>query len=229
MVERYRSGRVFLAGDAAHCHSAAGGQGMNTGIQDAHNLGWKLAAVLRGAPDALLDSYQAERLPVARAVLAATTVQHRALFGGDGGAEALTQQFVDPANTSGADFTGLSLTYRSGPLGHDVDGTTGIRAGDRAPDAPVRTADGQPVRLFDLFRGPHFTLLRFGDLPAVPDLPGLPVLRQEAVHDPDDHARRAYGITGDAVVLVRPDGYVALTAGTADPAPILAQLGQLTA
>ncbi|MCZ9342015.1 FAD-dependent monooxygenase, partial [Streptomyces sp. TRM76130] len=66
----YRAGRVFLAGDAAHVHSPAGGQGMNTGLQDAANLSWKLAAVLRGhAPDALLDSYQAERHPVGRAVL----------------------------------------------------------------------------------------------------------------------------------------------------------------
>jgi 2-polyprenyl-6-methoxyphenol hydroxylase-like FAD-dependent oxidoreductase len=66
---RYRVGRVFLAGDAAHCHSPAGGQGMNTGMQDAANLAWKLAAVLRGAPDRLLDSYEAERHPVGRQVL----------------------------------------------------------------------------------------------------------------------------------------------------------------
>src|SRR5262249_27842844 len=66
MVERYRSSRVLLAGDAAHVHSAAGGQGMNTGVQDAYNLGWKLALALRGAPDSLLDTYQAERLPVAQ-------------------------------------------------------------------------------------------------------------------------------------------------------------------
>src|ERR1700743_852604 len=63
MVDRYRSGRLFLACVAAHVHSPAGGQGMNTGIQDAYNLGWKLAAVLRGAPPGLLDSYQAERRP----------------------------------------------------------------------------------------------------------------------------------------------------------------------
>ena len=70
MVDRYRAGRVFLAGDAAHVHSPAGGQGMNTGIQDAHNLGWKLASVIKGASPALLDSYQEERLPVAAGVLA---------------------------------------------------------------------------------------------------------------------------------------------------------------
>ncbi|GAB7185888.1 FAD-dependent oxidoreductase [Kitasatospora sp. Ki12] len=232
MVERYRDGRVLLAGDAAHCHSAAGGQGMNTGIQDAHNLSWKLAAVLHGAPDALLDSYQSERLPVARAVLAATSAQHRAFFGADG-ARALTAQFVDPA-AGGSDFTGLSVGYRGGPLGRDLDDTTGIRAGDRAPDAPCTTADGTPTRLFDLFRGPHFTLLTFGDHLA-PD--GLPTgadphtptpLRRAAVLDPDGHAARAYGLRGAAVVLVRPDGYVALTGATADPGALAEQLGGYT-
>src|SRR6202020_2553366 len=70
LVDRYRDGQVFLAGDAAHIHSPAGGQGMNTGIQDAYNLGWKLAAVAQGASPALLDSYEAERRPVAASVLA---------------------------------------------------------------------------------------------------------------------------------------------------------------
>ena len=73
MVARYRIGRVFLAGDAAHVHSPAGGQGMNTGIQDAYNLGWKLGCVLDGAPDALLDTYEEERLPVAANVLGLST------------------------------------------------------------------------------------------------------------------------------------------------------------
>jgi 2-polyprenyl-6-methoxyphenol hydroxylase-like FAD-dependent oxidoreductase len=77
MVDRYRAGRIFLAGDAAHVHSAAGGQGLNTGVQDAYNLGWKLAQVLGGAPDALLDTYQAERLPVAEGVLTTTSMRHR--------------------------------------------------------------------------------------------------------------------------------------------------------
>jgi 2-polyprenyl-6-methoxyphenol hydroxylase-like FAD-dependent oxidoreductase len=74
MVDRYRVDRVFLAGDAAHVHSPAGAQGMNTGIQDASNLGWKLAHVLRGADPALLDTYGAERLPVAADVLGLSTL-----------------------------------------------------------------------------------------------------------------------------------------------------------
>src|SRR5690606_26027013 len=65
MVDRYRVGRVLLAGDAAHVHTPAGGQGMNTGVQDAYNLGWKLGGVLRGTPETLLDTYEEERLPIA--------------------------------------------------------------------------------------------------------------------------------------------------------------------
>ncbi|MGK4584789.1 FAD-dependent monooxygenase [Kitasatospora sp. HPMI-4] len=236
MVERYRSGRVFLAGDAAHCHSAAGGQGMNTGIQDAHNLGWKLAAALRGAPDTLLDSYQAERLPVARAVLTASSAQHRALFTAGGGA-ALTRQFVDKTGIApGTDLSGLTVNYRGGPLGCDLDDSTGIRAGDRAPDAPCRTAQGEPLRLFDLLRGPHFTLLSFGDRPA-PQASAVPGTRVVTVGghagadlvDVEGHARRAYGVSGDAVVLVRPDGFVGLTGGPVGPEPVTAYLDGLTA
>ncbi|MEU9077457.1 FAD-dependent monooxygenase [Kitasatospora sp. NPDC048538] len=248
MVERYRQGRVLLAGDAAHCHSAAGGQGMNTGIQDAHNLSWKLAAVLRGAPDALLDSYQAERLPVAATVLAATSAQHKALFSADG-ARALSAQFASLAGTAGADLTGLSVGYRGGPLGLDLDDGTGIRAGDRAPDAPCATADGTPTRLFDLFRGTHFTLLTLAGRPAPtgptappgrPDgLDGLEGLdgrewldgleragrlRRAVVTDPGGHVGRAYGLSGTAVALVRPDGYVSLTAGRPDRAALTAHL-----
>ncbi|MFJ7248189.1 FAD-dependent monooxygenase [Kitasatospora sp. NPDC098652] len=226
LVERYRDGRVLLAGDAAHCQSAAGGQGMNTGIQDAHNLAWKLAAVLRGAPAELLDSYQEERRPIALAGLAATSAHHKAAFRGDG-ATVLTEQFRTLA-VQGTDLTGLSIDYRGGPLGRDLDEATGIRAGDRAPDAPCTTADGTPVRLFDLFRGPHFTLLAFGDHPAPADQSGpadpaarsvlqdLPGLRVAAVRDPDGHAARAYGLRGEAVVLVRPDGYVSLTGASVD-------------
>ncbi|MER7850209.1 FAD-dependent monooxygenase [Kitasatospora sp. NPDC096077] len=221
-VERYRDGRVLLAGDAAHCQSAAGGQGMNTGIQDAHNLAWKLAAVLRGAPEGLLDSYQEERLPVARASLAATAVHHKAAFGGSAdGAGVLTAQFRT-MEVQGLDLTGLALDHRGGPLGRNLDAATGVRAGDRAPDAPCTTADGTPTRLFDLFRGPHFTLLAFGTVPdGLTDLPGV---RVAAVHDPDGHATRAYGLRGDAVVLVRPDGYVSLTGATVDRATLAEHL-----
>ena len=77
MVNRYRVGRVFLAGDAAHVHPPAGGQGLNTGVQDAYNLGWKLAHVMRGGPDAFLDTYESERLPIAASVLGLSKRLHQ--------------------------------------------------------------------------------------------------------------------------------------------------------
>ncbi|MFI1814479.1 FAD-dependent monooxygenase [Streptomyces sp. NPDC020422] len=183
MADRFRDGRVFLAGDAAHVHSPAGGQGLNTGIQDAYNLGWKLGQVLRrGAPEALLDSYEAERLPVAAQVLGITTRLHRASSEGEG-----TQR--------GEEVQQLALGYRDSALA--VETRTGLaddalRAGDRAPDGPC--GDG---RLFDLFRGPHFTLLAVG----VP----LPVPAGDLVRTARLDAYEAYG-TG--LFLIRPDGYV---------------------
>jgi 2-polyprenyl-6-methoxyphenol hydroxylase-like FAD-dependent oxidoreductase len=247
MVERYRSERVFLAGDAAHVHSAAGGQGMNTGIQDAYNLGWKLALALDGGPEDLLDTYQAERLPVAQGVLASTSARHRAFRqvdpgGKSTGAEALNN-LLSGKDRFG-DITQLSITYRGSPLACDLDDTTGIRAGDRAPDAPCIYADsGDQVRLFDLFRGTHFTLLGFSDQP-VPQLPDkyLRYLRvyavlhggntsdtdQHTLIDCDGHAHNAYGIAGDALILVRPDGYIGLTGANTDQEQIIDYLGTVT-
>ena len=137
MVDRYRVGRVFLAGDAAHVHPPAGGQGLNTGVQDAYNLGWKLAHVARGGPDSLLDTYEAERLPIAAAVLGLTKRLHqtRSIKRGDA-----TNQ--------------LALHYRTSPLSSGV--TLGsLHPGDRMPDA--RLDDGS--RLFDHLRGSHATEL----------------------------------------------------------------------
>lgn len=239
MVNRYRVGRIFLAGDAAHVHSAAGGQGMNTGVQDAYNLGWKLAHVLSGAPDALLDTYQAERLPVAEGVLTTTSTRHREF----------RRDFNQAVNTliSGketfADPSQLSLTYRGSSLARDLDDATGIRAGDRAPDVTcTRFSSGEQVRLYDLFRGSHFTLLVFGDqstflLPAVyndvlrvytiarPDHPTVP--SDQALIESDGQASRAYGIGGDALILVRPDGYIGLTVGSLEAQPILDYLHEV--
>jgi hypothetical protein len=239
MVDRYRAGRIFLGGDAAHVHSAAGGQGLNTGVQDAYNLGWKLAQVLGGAPDALLDTYQAERLPVAEGVLSTTSIRHREF----------RRDFSQAVNTliagkeTFADPSQLSITYRGGRLSCDLDDTTGIRAGDLAPDAVcVRAQSGEPVRLFELFRGTHFTLLVFGDQP----VPPLPVVYDGSVHtytiappestvalaeqtlvDRDGQAHNAYGIRGSALILVRPDGYIGLTGGSPGKAPLIDYLREV--
>jgi 2-polyprenyl-6-methoxyphenol hydroxylase-like FAD-dependent oxidoreductase len=131
LVERYRVGRVLLAGDAAHVHPPAGGQGHNTGIQDAYNLGWKLAAVLRGAPSSLIDTYQAERLPIAASVL--------------GISRRLT---LNASVRRGSETQQLGLHYRGTPLAVDDTARPGrVRAGDRAPDAPCVDEGGASRRL----------------------------------------------------------------------------------
>ncbi len=145
MVDRYRVGRVFLAGDAAHVHPPTGGQGLNTGVQDAYNLGWKLAHVIRGGPDSLLDTYEAERLPIAAAVLGLSKhlYQTRSIKRGDA-----TNQ--------------LALHYRTSPLSSGK--TFGkLHSGDRMPD--MRLADGS--RLFEHLRGCHATELITLDGPRI--------------------------------------------------------------
>jgi 2-polyprenyl-6-methoxyphenol hydroxylase-like FAD-dependent oxidoreductase len=246
MVDQYRNGRVFLAGDAAHVHTPAGGQGMNTGIQDAYNLAWKLAHVLHGAPEALLDTYQAERLPVAQGVLSSTTARIRAWSKFDSnestsGTQATSNSLL--GKDAFADVTQLSVTYRGGPLACDLDDSTDIRAGDRAPDAPcISTQSGEQVRLFDLYRGTHFTLLLFGNQP-VPQLPTNTLDRTKIYRiirpgestgndnhvliDREGHAYRAYGISDDALILVRPDGYVGLTADSAPSQAIIDYLNKV--
>jgi 2-polyprenyl-6-methoxyphenol hydroxylase-like FAD-dependent oxidoreductase len=135
MVDCYRVGRVLLAGDAAHVHPPAGGQGLNTGIQDAYNLGWKLAGVIRGGADSLLDTYEVERLPIAAAVLG------------------LSKRFHQRRSIKRGKATDqLDLNYRGSPLSSGV--TLGrLHPGDRMPD--LRLEDGS--RLFDHLRGHQAT------------------------------------------------------------------------
>ncbi|TCO60965.1 FAD-dependent oxidoreductase [Actinocrispum wychmicini] len=182
MATRFRVGRVFLAGDAAHVHPPAGGQGLNTGVQDAYNLGWKLAAVLAGAPADLLDSYEQERLPVAAHVLG---LSDRLL------AEAMSNGGDPSIIQRGKDERQLGITYRGGPLAVDERAEPGaVHAGDRAPNAPV----GDDRSMFDVFRGPQFTVLGFGTDTGT------------SVSDPE--AFRIYDVTPGTFVLVRPDGYI---------------------
>ncbi|MFJ6212941.1 FAD-dependent monooxygenase [Streptomyces sp. NPDC092296] len=212
LADRFRVGRAFLAGDAAHIHSPAGGQGLNTSVQDAYNLGWKLGQVLRhGAHPDLLDSYQAERLPVAADVLGISTRLHSGMEGGQAAWMA----------RSGPQTRQLGVGYRGGPLAaeHRADlPEDALHAGDRAPDALGTTPDGAPLRLFDAFRGPHFTLLAVGTaLPAV----GHPFVRAHRVDGPA--VRAAYGA---GLFLVRPDGYLGLAA--TDPADLSGYLARFT-
>jgi hypothetical protein len=207
---------VFLAGDAAHVHPIAGGLGMNTGIQDAYNLGWKLALVLSGrAGDRLLDSYEEERLPVAAWTLEVTSERLdralRAVREPGTGVEAAA------IRTSGQGYRWSSLA--NGPGGRV------LRPGDRAPDAPCRTVDGQPVRLFELFAGPHFTLLGFGAaagraLAEVTASHGELVAAHALEAHPGD-----YGAAG--LVLVRPDNHLAVLTEGADSGSVNAWLDAL--
>jgi 2-polyprenyl-6-methoxyphenol hydroxylase-like FAD-dependent oxidoreductase len=205
MAERFRDRRVLLAGDAAHVHPPTGGQGLNTGVQDAYNLGWKLAAVLGGAPDSLLDSYESERIPVAAHVLGISS-------------ELLEKHVSGAADAMerGETFHQLDLSYRSGPLALDDDSSATLAAGDRAPDAPILRDDGQR-RLFDLYAGTHWTLLRFG--PQAPRIDHPAVWSHDVgteIIDADNHVQDAYRAKPDTAILVRPDGYIgAITSATA--------------
>src|SRR5215470_9398880 len=177
-VAHYRAGRVFLAGDAAHIHSPVGAQGMNTGIQDAWNLGWKLALVVRGAaPDALLDTYEAERWPVGRFLLRYTDriFATFTLAMSSGKVATWTRDFVVPRviprvmSTSwlrSAAFrfvSELGIRYRKSPLAQEGAPPlrAGPRAGDRLFDARV-TTNGAQVPLQRAVVGPYLTLLLCG-------------------------------------------------------------------
>jgi 2-polyprenyl-6-methoxyphenol hydroxylase-like FAD-dependent oxidoreductase len=191
MAERFRLGRVFLVGDAAHVHSSAVGQGLNTSVQDAYNLGWKLAAALGGAADgeALLDSYEQERRPIAAAALGLGSKLHREGFRAPPG---------PPSRGEAPALHQLDVSYRGSPFAFDDRLVRGaLQAGDRAPDAVL--ANGQ--RLFDLLRGPHFTLLVFGER--------LELLEGDArVVVEEVGALEGYDVEPGQLVLVRPDGYV---------------------
>jgi 2-polyprenyl-6-methoxyphenol hydroxylase-like FAD-dependent oxidoreductase len=231
MVDAYRVGRLFLAGDAAHVHSPAGGLGMNTGIQDAYNLGWKLAMVVAGqaAPE-LLDTYEEERLPIAAWTLGTSNERLKAAV------EGFTAGRNGFAEIGTPEIRQLGLGYRWSSLAVELVEREGLlRAGDRAPDAPCVDTAGASVRLFDLFRGPHFTLLGFGAgcADAVREVAAArPGLVEAHLVDPtgdvvdSGFAASAYDITGDTLVLVRPDGYVGLIGSATDQDAVLAHLDQ---
>ncbi|MGW1676661.1 FAD-dependent monooxygenase [Saccharopolyspora sp. NPDC002376] len=200
MARRFHQGRVFLAGDAAHVHPPTGGQGLNTGVQDAYNLGWKLA---EDSAD-VLDSYELERLPVAASTLGLSTE--------------LLQRHVEghaDAHRRGTETHQLDIAYRNSPLSQDERPNPGrVRAGDRAPDSPLQDENGKEIRLFDLFRGPHWTLLAFAtELPATaPDVQAhriAPTPTSSSLVDTDGTARAIYDVTAGTHVLIRPDGYIA--------------------
>lgn len=228
LVDRYGEGRVFVAGDAAHIHPPTGAQGMNTGVQDACNLSWKLALAVGGAAHpGLVASYDAERHPVGEEVVG-RTVRHAA--------EGVQADPTDPKTLMLREAQ-LLIGYRESPLVTPLprpEGAT-LRPGDRAPDCGGLTGDiaAYPVRLFDLLRGRGHVLLVYGHHPAG-DAPAdlaaaareLSQGRVEACrilpadapftvapgvshhHDSRGEFARQYGGEEGAAFVVRPDGYL---------------------
>ena len=209
LADHYRSGRVFLAGDAAHAHTPAGGQGLNTGIQDAYNLGWKLGAVLHGADEDLLDTYESERRPIAAAVLKLSTERYESF---DGNAK--------KAVTRGDEERQLVLNYRSSPLSSDSSTFVGgLRSGDRLPDAIA--TDGS--RVFAQTAGPRAVLVGIGAEGAEAARALARGRKITVVEVPV----ATYGAKEPALVLVRPDGYIAAIAGASDTSAISQSLTTL--
>lgn len=229
MVDSLRVGRIFLAGDAAHIHSPAGGQGMNTGIQDALNLGWKLALVLRGiAPEALLDTYDHDRLPVMRSVLTRT----EGLTDMVDGDSILRTFFVHLApwvahadfvrNNVSARISQIALNYRSSPLSSDNFGDGSLTAGDRIPDLSVRVSNGTPgetKRVFSMLNPTRLTLLlaNFTATAAIESQlsealsPWRELIDAFPISAPDGDAHKpfeeSFGVR-PSLTLVRPDAYI---------------------
>lgn len=204
----YRKGRVLLAGDAAHVHYPAGGQGLNTGVQDAVNLGWKLAQVVKGtSPESLLDTYHEERHPVAARVLRNTMAQVGLLRGSDDRIEALRNtvsellNMDEPRKRYAAMMSGLDIHYDLGQ-GHPL-------LGRRMPDLDLITANG-PLRAFSLLHDAQPVLLNLGEPGAIDIIPWADRVRQvDARHDGPWELPVLGMITAPSAVLIRPDGHVA--------------------
>ena len=227
LVDRYRVKRVFLAGDAAHVHPPTGAEGMNLGVQDAYNLGWKLAAVLSGAREDLLETYEEERRPVGARVLGTTT----ALY--DGGIK--RPRKGDDADPSGSNYRRSSLSVEAGVS------PKRLHAGDRAPDAVCIDESGEPRRLFDAYRGPRATLLGFGshaskvagrvgagrNLNVVPIVASRLDAQPGSLEDRGGRTRRSYEGDRNRLILIRPDGYVGLVASAASADAVRAYLDRV--
>jgi hypothetical protein len=203
----YRSGRVLVAGDAAHVHAPIGGQGLNIGVQDAVNLGWKLAQVVSGtSPVNLLDSYQAERHPVGARVLRNTMAQ-RALGATDDRSVALRETVVEllrmdePRKHVAGMISGLDVAYDLG-VGHPL-------LGRRMPDLDLSTADG-PLRVFTLLHHARPVLLNFsepGSFDIAPWADRVQLIDAEYVGVWELPVLGV--VTAPTAVLIRPDGHVA--------------------
>ena len=238
MVDRFRDRRIFVAGDAAHIHSPLGGQGIATGIQDASNLAWKLAAVLRdGAPDSLLDTYEEERKPVARTVLRGTSAASNLVFRTNPLLRFVRERIVFPImNTAFIQkrlfswVSQLEIRYRGSLAPAEGSADVRVRAGDRAPD--VLFADkGARVSLFELL-GKFGTIALLGPSPTNQNVTeslgalGIRAFILAPGHLEDVHSdfARLYGAQSSFLYLLRPDGHVGLFQRKVEPASLAAYL-----
>jgi 2-polyprenyl-6-methoxyphenol hydroxylase-like FAD-dependent oxidoreductase len=212
----YREGRVLLAGDAAHVHSPSGGQGLNTGVQDAVNLGWKLAQVVAGtSPEDLLDTYHAERHPVGARVLQNTMAQV-ALVRIDERSRALREMTLEllgmdePRRRIAGMISGLDIHYDLGD-GHPL-------VGRRVPDLDL-LADGGRTRVYELLHDARPVLLALAGAPALDLAPWAERVRLVDAQVDGPWELPVLGeVAPPAAVLIRPDGYVAWAGDLADPA-----------
>ena len=226
-VERFSSGRCFLAGDSAHIHTPAGGQGMNTGIQDAYNLAWKMALVLKDlADEQILDTYNEERLPNAKRLLETTDRMFNLAAGTDWLVSLIRTTVFPPMAKYILSFEAIrkrffllisqiGINYRDGSLSaHDGDEAFAVKAGDRMPYFRV---DGKSI--YDNLREPRFHLLTFSD--GQTDDPGnsqrgATEIESEYAHLVDHcdvplypHVAEIFGMTKAFNMLLRPDNYIA--------------------
>ena len=203
----YRKGRVLIAGDAAHIHPPDGGQGLQTGVQDAVNLGWKLAQVVKGtSPEGLLDTYHAERYPIAARVLR-NTIASVVLRREDDRTKALRDILAEllgmdePRRTFAAMMAGLDIHYDLGE-GHKL-------LGRRMPDLDLVTANG-PLRVFSLLHDARAALVNFGEPGAFDITPWADrVQLVDAKYDGPWELPALGPVNAPKAVLIRPDGYVA--------------------
>ncbi len=215
----YRKRRVLLAGDAAHVHGPQGGQGLNTGVQDAVNLGWKLAQVVKGtSPDSLLDTYHTERHPVAARVLDNTLAQV-ALGRGDDRHLALRNAMTElltmdePRRRIAGMLSGLDIHYGLGA----GDSEAHPLLGRRMPDLDLHTADGA-TRVFTLLHDARPVILNLGEPDGFDITPWADRVRMvDATHDGTLQLPVIGKVAAPPAVLIRPDGHVAWTGGVAEP------------
>jgi 2-polyprenyl-6-methoxyphenol hydroxylase-like FAD-dependent oxidoreductase len=236
MVSRLRVGRIFLAGDAAHIHSPAGAQGMNTGIQDAINLGWKLALVLQSrAAETLLDTYEQDRLPVMRSIVSKTEGLTEII----GTSSSIMRSFFMHLmpwlgnaefvqETATARISQISLNYRNSPISEDRFADGSLVAGDRVPDISLRqanaTGDGEMPGLSSLLNPSRFTLLlaNFADAASAQQKisesisPWQDLIDVVAIESPQGEASKLYQDyfgSKASITLVRPDAYIGFRGG----------------